>query len=311
MELKTKNKTIVLVLSALAIISVLACLFFIFKNKQYDSARKNQNHNNGINNVSNGIDGGSEETKMSFSSESKSSVYKIRKDDKWVYIINGQESEAYDEIGSLAFGLDGEKIAFSGILDGQTYIVIDGVPKGVPYEKIISIVFSPDGNRIAYIAEKEKKFVAVLDDKISKVYDEIGKLGTKNGLTYLVFSPDSQQIAFKVVVEEGSFVVVNQQEGKVYSEITNFQFSDDSKQFSYQAEKGEQQITVINNSKEIINNNNGTQYTNPTSTIPGNYKKEYINYGSKGTGELYSGGYDESLYQISCKGSNAVADCRK
>lgn len=310
MIFKTKNKTILIILAILSIAIVLVGLFWIIRNKRPGLISSFQNSNNEINQPLPEGDDEEKETKTSFNLNSESDVYKIKKDDKWVYVINGQEGAAYDQVENLTFGLDGKRVAYSAVLDGQVYLVIDNISKVVPYKQIVSIVFSPDGNRIAYVADNGEVFVVVIDDKLSKGYKEIGTLGTENGQAYIIFSPNSEKIAYKVVTEEGAFVVVNQQEGRIYDDISDFQFSDDSKQFSYQAESGVHKITVINNLKEIINENAETQYSTSTSNNY-NYNKQYTNSGSKGTGETYSGGYNESLFQISCKGSNGVSDCRK
>lgn len=307
MVFKTKKIIIIGIIFAVSIVVIALGLFWFFKNKPSDLVNSVQNSNNEISQLS--ADDNNKETKLSFDLNSKKDFYKIKKGDKWVYVLNGQEGLAYDQVSRLTFSSDGKKIAYSASLDKQTYLVVNNVSKAVSYEKINSIVFSPDGNRIAYVANNGRRFVIVLDDKAGKEYEEIGTLGTGNGEAFIIFSPDSQKIAYKVVTESGAFVVVNQQSGKIYTDITSFQFSDDSKQFAYQAERGTQEITVVNNSKEIINGNSETKSQNSTSTS-GTYKTGSANSGSTSTKQVSSGASRTVSDQSNCKGSTGVIDCR-
>jgi hypothetical protein len=307
MIFEIKNKLIVSGVSAIFIVIISVGLFLIFKNKPSGPANNVKNSNNEL--AQPIVDNNNEEkeAKPSFDLSSKKDVYKIKKDDKWVYVIDGQEGLAYDQVANLTFSLNGEKIAYSASLDNQTYLVVNNSSETVPYKQITNIVFSPDGNRIAYVADNGGNFVIVLDSKASKEYQKIGTLETEDGKVSIVFSPDSQKIAYKVVTENGAFVVVDQQAGKTYTDITNFQFSDDSVRFAYQAESGTHQVTVINNSEEISNENTETQNSTSSSNTNG---VGATNTGSTSAGEASSGAARSAHYQGNCSGSNAIMDCR-
>lgn len=198
-----------------------------------------------------------------FATNGTKDVYKILKDGKWIVVFDGKESEAYEFVGAPAFSPDGTQFAFSARLNGQTLLVINNNPQVKNYDSISAIVFNPNGETIAYVASKDEKYVVVVNGKEGKTYQDIDALQTATGVAYIIFSYDGQKIAYKAVEDQKVFVVVNGQEGKRYDEITNFSFSADG-QFTYQAQDGDRQVTVVNN-KEIASNQNSSNNTANTS----------------------------------------------
>ncbi len=191
-------------------------------------------------------------SRVLFATNGTLDIYKIKKGDQWVVVIDGQESEAYDAVASPAFSLDGTQFAYSATLNGKTFLVINGLAQETPYNSIAEIAFSPDGQQIAYVANKNEKYVVVLNQKEGREYQEIGKLETKTGSVYLIFSSNSQNLAYKVIENQQQFMVVNGREGKRYDSISNFTFSDDGSQYAYEAEKDGRVIIVVDN-KEVSN----------------------------------------------------------
>ncbi|MFA6973294.1 MAG: hypothetical protein WC238_00960 [Parcubacteria group bacterium] len=195
-------------------------------------------------------------------------VYKIQRGDKWLVVLDGQESPLYDCVGNPAFSPDGSQFAYSACLDGKTFVVIDGVPLTSGYDSISEIAFSPDGKKLAYVAGREGKYVVVLNQMEGKAYQEIGLLQTEGKSAMLIFSPDSQQIFYKVIENNQQFMVINNQEGKHYSDIGTLYFNSDGSQFAYDAQDGNRQVTVVNNVEVAVTNTNNT---NNSSTNPNNY----------------------------------------
>ena len=71
-----------------------------------------------------------------------------------------------------------------------------------------SLLFSPDGKRLAYVAQVGKQQMVLLDGQAGKPY-----LGIVAGS--LTFSPDSQHLAYAVQGEDQQwFSVMDAQEGK-------------------------------------------------------------------------------------------------
>jgi len=92
-------------------------------------------------------------------------------------------------------------------------------------------LFSPDGKRLAYFAQRGQKWVAVLDGKEGVEYDGIGKGAS--------FSPDSQRLAYAAWKGAKRLVVVDGQEGPETDGGTVPVFSADSRHLAYFAQTGD------------------------------------------------------------------------
>ncbi len=191
-----------------------------------------------------------------FASNGKREIYKIQRDDgKWVVIIDGQESGAYDSVDNAVFSQDGKHFAFSGTNGDETEVVLDGKAQEGKYKNVIEIVFNQNGDKLAYVAvDKNGKSMVIVNGQSGKTYDEIGTLKTSSGESYIIFSPDGNSYAYKVTVNGQTFVVVNGKEEQAYSDIINFSFNSDGS-YSYTAiNQSGQQITIINGQKVTGNN---------------------------------------------------------
>lgn len=246
-------------------------------------------------------------SRVLFASHGQKNIYKVQTDDnKWIVIVDGQESAAYDSVFAPVFSDDGTQFAFGGTIDGQAVVVVNNEVRSQSslYNDIRQIIFSSNGQSLAYVAIKESGSVIVVDGKESKTYQEIAPLETANGSAYIVFSPDGQQIAYRVVDSGGTYIVVNGQEGKRYDNISNFTFSADGTQFAYQAEINGQIITVVNNqeisSSSISSNNNSSNNTsqNNTNTTP-----HQSNYPGRGQDPDESSYFNQQLNVPICRKS--------
>ena len=82
-------------------------------------------------------------------------------------------------------------------------MVKDGV-EGAAYDKITLPLFSPDSLHMSYMAQKDGKWLVVVDRKEGKSY---------NGVSIIAFSPDSQHLAYAALSQGTWFVVVDGEEG--------------------------------------------------------------------------------------------------
>jgi sugar lactone lactonase YvrE len=94
------------------------------------------------------------------------------------------------------------------------WFVVHNAREGRPYEEIVSAnpIFSPDGKRLAYIAQSGKKQLVVVDGKEEKLYDSILEES-------LVFSPDGKHTAYIAQQVKNRFVVIDGKERRE-SDIT-------------------------------------------------------------------------------------------
>lgn len=180
-------------------------------------------------------------------------------------IVSGKKGKSYDEIRFFTFSPDSRKIAYVAVKGDKIFIVIndeeskayewyEDLPQHLQllyyyldYPSFFPIVFSPDSEKIAYIAKKEDKWMIVINSKEGKLYDIISPP---------IFSPDGQKIAY--VVGEGKemiermLVVVNDKEGKAYDMISgNLQFSPDGKYLAFGAALGNELWWVVEKVEEF------------------------------------------------------------
>lgn len=169
-----------------------------------------------------------------FSPDSEKLMYALQEDNmanKNYIVIDGQkQSGLYKRVEDLLFSPDGRSIAFIAeeepLNNNYTYeflrhfVVVNG-REGKRYNSIGRPVFSPDSNRVAYVAwQKDKAATVVVDDREDNVF--YSDLNMSTGTSYLksleqgiytdyisvqqsnpsllafslTFSPDSQKIAY-------------------------------------------------------------------------------------------------------------------
>jgi hypothetical protein len=106
-------------------------------------------------------------------------------------------------------------------------------------------MFSPDSKRLAYLARREQKWLAVVDGAEGGEYDLAG---------VPLFSPDSKRFAYIAGREKKFLVIVDGVDGKKYDLIgmktRPYYFpghvsSSDSKYFAYVAQRGGKFIVVV------------------------------------------------------------------
>jgi sugar lactone lactonase YvrE len=75
------------------------------------------------------------------------------------------------------FSPDGSRIAWLGARGGK-YLVCEAESEGKPYDAVItgSIMFSPDSKHLAYVAERDRQAVVVVDGAESPLYEDGGKI---------------------------------------------------------------------------------------------------------------------------------------
>ncbi len=112
-----------------------------------------------------------------------------------------------------------------------------------------SLVFSADGQHIAYVVRRNGKKLAVVDGREGKAYDDIPEvpLSEAGRPDEIHFSPDGNHVAYVAREGTSSFLVLDGAPGKSYERIAvgGFYFSPDSKHVTYVAERGGRSIVVV------------------------------------------------------------------
>jgi Tol biopolymer transport system component len=176
-------------------------------------------------------------------------AYVENQNGKAVLKMNGQTVAEYDEaaVGTLRFSPDSKHWAMGvkrqgtgGMFFGKSkpkwFMMVDGKPIGLGYDVLADPVFSPDGNRIAFLAKDGEKARVCVDGKSPAAYDDSGAL---------VFSPDSKHVAYGAKVGEKWFVVRDGVKETEFDAITGSIFSPDSAHCAYVAYRGDRKAAMI------------------------------------------------------------------
>jgi len=139
---------------------------------------------------------------------------------KFVVVVNGAKSKEYDRIGKPGQGDGWDIVIPPPLYDGE-------------------ISYSPNRKRVAYIAKRGEKWLAVVDGKEEKEYDDV---------SYLQFSPDSKGVAYCAVRNGKGFVVVNGKETET-GMVKGLEFSPDSKRIAYVALENRKEAVVLDGIK--------------------------------------------------------------
>ncbi len=110
------------------------------------------------------------------------------------------EDELFDQLGDIVLGKGGE-LAFSAKKDHR-WFVARGEECGHAYDAVERVLFSPDGERFAYVAHAEHRQMAVVDGIPEEPWDEIDNQRAS-------FSPDGARFAYPVRSGRSWHVVVD------------------------------------------------------------------------------------------------------
>lgn len=190
---------------------------------------------------------------LTFSGDSRHVAYVATVEGKDLPVVDGREGAFRGEIwggtraggGTLRLNRDGTRVAFVARKGNAPAfgVVIDGaMDRPVVDPNDGAPAFSPDGKRLAYIAQEGAQRFVVLDGKPGPKYDTIYK-GT------LTFSPESGRLAYLAGKGGQWVVVVDGAEGKPRTNVvvTTLRFSPDGARLAYAAETAPGKWAVVVN----------------------------------------------------------------
>lgn len=153
--------------------------------------------------------------------------------------------EAYDDIKQLSFSETGKSLAYIGVKDGKSYLVLDGKRELLPEgEYPWPFVIRPDnkGVGIFIVHMKGRMTSAYLhhaftpDGKQNKTYKEGA---------HLTYSKDNKHYAYVAIQNEQFTIVVDGKEGPFFERAIKPHFSPDGKYLVYRARQDNKRFVVV------------------------------------------------------------------
>ncbi|MCX5682142.1 MAG: hypothetical protein NT049_00435 [Planctomycetota bacterium] len=183
--------------------------------------------------------------RLEFSPDSNRLAYVASKGENVVIVVDSRESAGYDSVFSFAFSLDSKHWAAKADrrVEGEWRhgLLVDGVEAGW-YDSINGTpCFSPDMQRVAYVAERSRhrlQCFLVVDGVEGNEFDPASN-------PCLTFSPDSRRAAYVARRAGKSFAVFDDVEGRPYERVLYPRFSSDSRRTAYLACSGDRWFVVV------------------------------------------------------------------
>jgi hypothetical protein len=146
---------------------------------------------------------------------------------------------APEDLDYHVFSPDGRRVAYIAQQGGKQFVVV-GKDRGETFDKVSFPVFSPDGQRVAYIAQQGEAKYVVADGEKSEGFDEVWSL---------LFSPDGQTLAYRVQQGGQVVAVVGGNKGEAFDSVESIVFSADGKSVAYGAKSGNKWYVVVDGEK--------------------------------------------------------------
>jgi WD40 repeat protein len=171
------------------------------------------------------------EGSLLFSPDGSRLAYTARSGKQWMLVVDGKPGKPYDSIGQVLFSPDGRSLACKVRAAGTQMVVHDG-REGRIFNRVGdgTLVFSPNSQRLAYVAMvSHKDSCVVVDEKRRHRYDFAG---------YLTFTPDNRAPVYAADNGKKAFTVVDEGEAvRQYDGIWNVRgeklIFDSPKKFHY------------------------------------------------------------------------------
>ncbi len=179
----------------------------------------------------------------------------------WSIVLDGKRSSKYvvstDPMHATSFETtgptftpDSENVVFTAFDSGKRFVVIgEDVASKEVLGRITSIVFSPDGEHMAYVVEQPAGWFVVADGVEGSFYRHADSPYRPEGNLVrrfkIMYSPDGEHLAYTAYDGENWFMVVDGVEGAKYDDIDNPVFGSGG-ELAYEASKDGKCIVVYN-----------------------------------------------------------------
>jgi Tol biopolymer transport system component len=162
-------------------------------------------------------------------------------DGKTSLVVDGEAGDRYDGIErTVLWSPDGRSVACVATQGKQKLVVRDG-KAGPAYKGVANLVYSPDGGRFAYAAQKDDgRWVAVVDDAEGAACDG---LDHDDG-EVIAFSADGRHVAYRAADQGRHVLVSDGVRSAPYDRVTRPVASADGAHTAFVATQGGRQVLV-------------------------------------------------------------------
>ncbi|MBM3501126.1 MAG: hypothetical protein FJX74_20940, partial [Armatimonadetes bacterium] len=158
-------------------------------------------------------------------------------------VVAGELGPVYPHFGPTAggdiaftFSPDGRRFGYVAYRDGRAFAVVDD-QEGPPFDDAAPPEFSLDSLRCAYVAMRADMWMVVLDGQPQPEYDAVGSV---------VFSGDSRHVAYRATRRHRQLVVVDGALGPQYDQIGSYIVANPAGTgFAYRARQGDRWRVVV------------------------------------------------------------------
>jgi hypothetical protein len=156
-------------------------------------------------------------------------AYMAKQVGKWHMVVEGAESEAFEDVNDPYFSPDGKRLAYAAKKQGSWSVLVDGKAYGSFKDEVTTrIVFSADSQHVAFVAKTDGKETVFVDGR---------QIGRHDEVSLPVFSPDGRRVAY-TAKEHGKWTVTLDgvaQGPYVYLEAYRPVFSPDGSHLAFEA----------------------------------------------------------------------------
>lgn len=154
-------------------------------------------------------------------------------------VVDGVEGKAWDLIAadSLVFSPDGSRVAYAVRCSVGTQVVVDDV-EGPAYQSVRAITFSPDSQRVAYLAQRRGRWRVVVDHQEQPAWNHVGPP---------VLAPQDSRLAYFACGDSGHVVVVDGHESASYDAFISpsLVFSCDGQHLAFAATRNGRAVLAV------------------------------------------------------------------
>ncbi len=155
---------------------------------------------------------------------------------KEFFVFYGEERMGpYSDVDDLTFSPNKEKVAYIAKMERKYYVFL-GMEKFGPYEDVEELTFSPDGQKIAYVGKLNRNQYVFFGGEKFGPYDDVEEL---------VISSDGKKLVYVIKMNKKHYIIFGNRELGPYDDVDNLSFSADGNAISYTAKIDKRKSSMV------------------------------------------------------------------